>query len=166
MKKKNKNLVERLKSKNLLWYTGVLIVLISLFGICYGIWVCYNGILIKNVTDQELLDLLNQNTMTIQDGVYALIGFGTVIIIYYLFVLILGLIGILLSGHFLVKQTLFWITIVLLSVSIILGFLGILSWTIAIITILVLALFGFAIFRKYNLDITTIEKKKREKEWS
>lgn len=160
--KQEKSLPKKVKSKNLLWFAGLINILLGIFGICYGVFICYNGILIRNTHDEAILDLLNNSMLTAQEGMNALITFGTIIIIFYLLILGLGGIGVISSNHLIVRQTLFWICIFLTSLAIIFAFLGIFSITLSLINIIGLGFYGFALVRKYNKDLNKIKRTRKK----
>lgn len=155
------SLVSKLKKKSLLWYASWLLIIISVFGIIYGGLTIYDGTQIPSTDNEVILDTLDSLGMTAQDGANAFISFGIVIIVYYLLMLGIGILGLLSSRRHLLKLNIFWFAIVLISIAIILGFLGILTWNIVISNFLVCILFAISVYRKYNLDQRILKKKKR-----
>lgn len=155
--------LQKLRKKSLLWYVSIFLLLCSFIGIGYGIWITYNGIILRNAPSEKIFELLESLQMSIQDGSNALIAFGSIIIIYFFFMTGLAVLGILSSSHYLVKQNIFWFDIGLIGIAIIFGFLGIFSWIQVILISLICILYAYAFIRKYNQDSIKIKRLKKKK---
>ena len=155
------NLVDKLRSKDLLWFASIFVILLGLFGIGYGIWITYNGILLKGVTDGPTLEALEKLGMTLDDGVNAFILFGSCLIILYGLILGAGILGYISSSHLLIKKSIFWLSIFLLVVEVIFWVMGIVGLVTGIVSTVLLGFFSFCLIRKYNIDYSKYKKRRR-----
>lgn len=156
------NFIKKLKKKNLLWYSALVLILFGIYGVSTGVWITYNGIVLNDNKNDALLSLLDSLGMTIQDGVNAFIFMGSFIIILYLLEIGTGCLGILSSTRILRKRSLFWFSIFLIIIFLLLGLIGLFGWTVIIINLIILLVFTFSVFTKYNFDQLYLKKRKQK----
>lgn len=138
--------------------------ILGFLGIAYGVFISYNGVLLVNDRSDTIFNLLDSMGMTPQEGARALITVGSAMIVLFLLVLGLGGLGIISSGRILRKRNLFWFAIILTAVFALFGAVQLLSWVAAGIGIILLLVYTFAVYVKYNVDQRLLKLKRKEKQ--
>lgn len=156
--KRLKRFVRSLLDKNLLWWSGLAMTALGFYGIGSGVYCAYNGIILPAHETYALMALLEKLSMTPQDGMYALVGIGTALIVLYLFFIGAGLLGMLSAGRRLRQQSLFWYVVVLMAAVVIFALAGVISWGFAALNLLCCAAYAAGVYTKFNQDLKYVQR--------
>ena len=123
-KKKAPNKKGSLKKKNLLWWGGVLLTISGILGAGFGIYTVYKGILMVGADSGPYSSVLTNLNITQSQASTAVITVGSILLVYFLIVIALGVIGIFTWHRTFTKRTLFWTSLVIIGLDILFYFLG------------------------------------------
>lgn len=125
-KKKVPNKKGSLKKKNLLWWGGVLLTISGIIGAGFGIYTVYKGILMIGADSGAYSSVLTDLNITQSQASTAVITVGSILLVYFLLVIALGVIGIFTWHRTFTKRTLFWTSlIIIIGLDVLFYYLGV-----------------------------------------
>jgi len=127
--KKNKKPASKkkrsLKKKNLLWWGGILMTISGIIGAGFGVYTVYKGILMIGADSGSYSSVLTDLNITQSQASTAVITVGSILLVYFMIVIALGVVGIFTWHRTYTKRTLFWTSLVIIGLDILFYSLGV-----------------------------------------